>query len=94
MDLTRRVAPEVDCPCAVATAEEWAAVRAPVVNVAERAAFTGYASDRMGRWEISVQRQSMGQWLPGWAEVLVTLVFAHSVVRRWRTELPMSGGAQ
>lgn len=84
---------EVECPGVMATAAEWAAIRASVVDAAERAAFSGYANDRLGRWEISVQRQAMGRWPPGCAAVVVTIVCGHELLRRWRTEIPVMGSA-
>jgi hypothetical protein len=91
METAQRIAPEVECPGVLATAEEWAAVRASLVDVAARAAFLGYASDRLGRWEISAQRQAVGTWPPGLAALLVTLVCGCDIVRRWRAEVSMDG---
>ena len=54
---------EADCLSAVVPEPEWRMVRAVAVDVAERAAFTGYASDRFGAWELCAQRQLLGPGL-------------------------------
>lgn len=82
---------EVDCVGALATAAEWREVRATLADVAARAAFTGYASDRFGAWELSAQRRSLGPWPPGDAQLIVTLIHGQDLVRQWLAELPVEG---
>ena len=73
---------EADCLSAVVPEPEWRMVRAVAVDVAERAAFTGYASDRFGAWELCAQRQLLGPWPPGAALVLLSVLHRHTVLTR------------
>lgn len=85
------VAREVDCVKVLATAAEWREVRATMADVAARAAFVGYASDRFGPWEMSAQRRCLGNWPPGDAKLILTLTHGQDLVRQWLAELPMAG---
>jgi hypothetical protein len=91
MDNLRGASQEVECLGVLATAAEWREVRATLADVAARAAFVGYASERVGPWELSAQRRSMGQWPPGDAQLLVTVQHRHDLVRQWLAELPVQG---
>ena len=73
---------EADCAGAVASEPEWRMVRAAAVDVAARSAFTGYASDRFGAWELCAQRQLLGPWPPGDALVLLSVLHRHTVLTR------------
>jgi hypothetical protein len=75
----------------MATDAEWRELRAALSDVAVRAAFGGYASDRFGAWQISVQRRTMGPWPPGDALLVVTLQHHQQRVQQWLAELPMTG---
>ena len=59
---------EVDCVAVFATNEQWRAVRVLAADVAARAAYLGYASDRFEAWQVSAQRRAMGPWPPGWRQ--------------------------
>lgn len=82
---------DVDCASVLATAAEWREVRSTMADVAARAAFAGYASDRFGPWEMSAQRRSLGAWPPGDAQLILTLAHRQDLVRQWLSELPMAG---
>jgi hypothetical protein len=56
---------QVVCRDVMATDAEWRELRAAFCDVAARAAFGGYASDRFGARQISAQRRAMGPWPPG-----------------------------
>lgn len=84
----RTVTDEVECPGVTATDAEWRELRATAVDVAVRASFAGYASDRFGSWEISAQRRAMGVWPPGTATLLLTLAHRHCLVRQWLADVP------
>ena len=64
-------------------------VRAATVDVASRAAYLGYASDRFGAWEVCAQRQDMGPFPPGLAVVHLLVTHRHNVLRTWLADLPM-----
>lgn len=81
---------EVDCVAVFATTEQWRAVRVLAADVAARAAYLGYASDRFEAWQVSAQRRAMGPWPPGDAQLLLTLQQGHSTVRQWLAAVPAS----
>ena len=91
MDARRGLASEVECQGILATEAEWREVRASLADVAARAAFVGYASDRFGPWELSAQRRSIGVWPPGETQLVVTVLHRQDLVRQWLAELPMAG---
>ena len=74
--------PESDCGCVLATDPEWRMLRATAVDVAGRAAFAGYASDRFGAWELCAQRRSFCRWPPGTAMVQLSVLHRHRVLTR------------
>jgi hypothetical protein len=86
-----RSACEIEFVGVMATADEWQAVRAVAVHVAERAAFGGYASDRFGDWEVCAQRWAIGAWPPGTASVRLSLLQGQRVLGQWLADLPMTG---
>ena len=81
---------EVECVAVFATNEQWRAVRVLAADVAARAAYLGYASDRFEAWQVSAQRRAMGPWPPGDAQLLLTLQQGHSTVRQWLAAVPAS----
>jgi hypothetical protein len=82
---------ELDCLGVMATADEWQSVRAVAMEVAERAAFEGYASDRFGSWEVCAQRHEIGAWPPGVASLRLSLLQGQRVLGQWLADLPMTG---
>lgn len=79
---------EADCPGMFATEPEWRMVRAAAVDVAGQAAFSGYASNRFGDWELCVQRQSLGPWPPGAAVVWLSVLHRHALLIRLLASVP------
>lgn len=71
----------------MASEPEWRMVRAVAIDVAGRAAFTGYASDRFGAWELCARRQSLGPWPPGTALVWMSVLHGHTVLIRLLAEV-------
>lgn len=82
---------DVDCCGIEATDSEWRMLRATAVDVAARAAFSGYASDRFGPWEVCAKRQAVGTWPPGTATVGLMLLHQHRVLGHWMAGVPMGG---
>ena len=91
MDHAHAAPQEVECHGVLATAAEWREVRATLADVASRAAFLGYASDRIGPWELSAQRRCLGTWPAGEAKLVVTVSHRHDLVRQWLAGLPIQG---
>jgi hypothetical protein len=79
---------DIECHGALASESEWQMVRAAAVTVASQAAFTGYATDSFGPWQICAQRQTLATWPPGGAVLRVSVLQHHRLLQHWQADLP------